>query len=60
MGYTAVSPTLLEAMVVGVHQNNLLEPYYVIRMRAGGREKQTDSAHLVPGPWREQERILQN
>jgi len=48
--YRSASLPLQAATVVGVHQDNLLEPYYTIRMREGGREKQTDNAHLVPGP----------
>lgn len=37
---------LEEATIVGVHFDDVLEPYYTIRMTENGREKQTDDAHL--------------
>jgi len=40
---------LLKAIVVGSHQDNLLEPYYTIKM-GDGREKQTDNDHLIFAP----------
>ncbi|EJK58924.1 hypothetical protein THAOC_20914 [Thalassiosira oceanica] len=40
---------LLKAIVVGSHQDNLLEPYYTIQM-GDGREKQTDNDHLIFAP----------
>ncbi|EJK59230.1 hypothetical protein THAOC_20578 [Thalassiosira oceanica] len=44
-------PDLLEATVVGSHQDHLHEPYYTIKMR-DGREKQTDNDHLIFAPRR--------
>jgi len=38
---------LEEATIVEVHFDDVLEPYYSIRMTENGREKQTDEAHLL-------------
>lgn len=35
-----------EALILEVHVDDLLVPYYTIRLLSGGREKQTDGAHL--------------
>merc|ERR1712194_696887 len=51
VGYRSGSSALQAAIIVGVHKDDLLEPYYTIRMQEDGREKQTDNAHLVLGPW---------
>ena len=42
-------PDLLKATIVEAHQDDLLEPYYTIKMR-DGREKQTDNNHLILAP----------
>lgn len=34
------------AVILGVHLDDSLEPYYTIRLAGDGREKQTDGAHL--------------
>ena len=49
VGYRSGSLPLQAATILSVHQDNLLEPYYTIRIQDDGREKQTDNAHLVPG-----------
>ena len=43
--YQAPQGDLVEAVILDVHQDDLLEPYYTIQL-PDGREKQTDNAHL--------------
>jgi hypothetical protein len=43
--YQAPQGDLVEAIILDVHQDDLLEPYYTIQL-PDGREKQTDNARL--------------
>lgn len=38
--------TKTPATIVDVHMDDLLEPYYTIKFKEDGREKQTDNSHL--------------
>jgi len=44
--YRGANDDVLPARVLDVHLDGLLEPYYTIRLE-DGREKQTDSAHIM-------------
>lgn len=46
--YKSRGSLLEEALIQAVHFDDVLEPYYTIRIVKDGREKQTDDAHIIP------------